>query len=113
VVQIIDQWREKIDSMKGDISQIFAMEYEEKQLRLTQMEASKTQNMIEHHDEIMSRPPRTWFQTKEQRDLAKGSFLPLSLSSRVSGNSRTRTRTRTRTRNSHTQHATRTRNTHT
>ncbi|ELR20123.1 DEAD/DEAH box helicase domain containing protein [Acanthamoeba castellanii str. Neff] len=81
--KIIDQWREKIDSMKGDISQIFAMEYEEKQLRLTQMEASKTQNMIEHHDEIMSRPPRTWFQTKEQRDLAKGSFLPLSLSSRA------------------------------
>jgi ATP-dependent RNA helicase DDX27 len=38
------------------------------------MEASKTQNMIEHHDEIFSRPARTWFQTKEQRDLAKGSL---------------------------------------
>lgn len=106
VQKIIDQWREKIDGMKGDISQIFAMEYEEKQLRLTQMEASKTQNMIEHHDEIMSRPPRTWFQTKEQRDLAKGSFPPPFFPCPPSFHA-THDTHRTRTRHTLTRHATR------
>lgn len=77
--------------MKEDISHIFRMEYEEKQvgyldlslapmmsliwnyqLRLAQMQTNKTLNMIQHEGEIFSRPPRTWFQTKEQKNQAKG-----------------------------------------
>jgi len=69
--KVIDQWRTRIDSMKEDISHIFRMEYEEKQLRLAQMQTNKTLNMIQHEGEIFSRPPRTWFQTKEQKNQAK------------------------------------------
>jgi len=36
------------------------------------MELKKGQNMIEHKDEIFSRPARTWFQTTQEKRKAKG-----------------------------------------
>lgn len=36
------------------------------------MELSKGQNMIDHEDEIFSRPARTWFQTEKERSKAAG-----------------------------------------
>ena len=38
------------------------------------MEASKMHNMLEHEDEIKSRPAKSWFQTeREKRDAKKRS----------------------------------------
>jgi hypothetical protein len=31
------------------------------------MEMTKAQNMLDHEEEIMARPPRTWFQTETQK----------------------------------------------
>ena len=36
------------------------------------MELEKEQNMIEHQDEIFSRPARTWFQTTKEKHKSKG-----------------------------------------
>jgi ATP-dependent RNA helicase DDX27 len=36
------------------------------------MELKKGQNMIEHQDEILSRPARTWFQTGKEKAHAEG-----------------------------------------
>lgn len=37
------------------------------------MELKKGQNMIEHEEEIYSRPARTWFQTGTEKEKAEGS----------------------------------------
>lgn len=34
------------------------------QLRISEMEMNKARNLIEHEEEIFSRPPRVWFQSK-------------------------------------------------
>ena len=36
------------------------------------MELKKGQNLLEHGDEIYSRPARTWFQSEKEKELAKG-----------------------------------------
>ncbi|CAB3991516.1 Hypothetical predicted protein, partial [Paramuricea clavata] len=47
-----------------DIQEILKQEREDKELRITEMEANKARNMIIHRDEIQSRPPRVWFQNE-------------------------------------------------
>jgi ATP-dependent RNA helicase DDX27 len=39
------------------------------------MELKKGQNMLEHGDEIYSRPARTWFQNEKEKQEAKGTFV--------------------------------------
>ena len=58
--EVIVKYRGKIRSLEAEIKQILKQEEEEKQLRLTEMEINKATNLIEHRDEIMSRPARTW-----------------------------------------------------
>lgn len=36
------------------------------------MELKKGENMIEHEDEIYSRPARTWFQTGKEKQQSEG-----------------------------------------
>ena len=36
------------------------------------MEIRKGENLIEHRDEIMSRPARTWFQTEKEKKASQG-----------------------------------------
>lgn len=38
------------------------------------MELKKGQNMIEHQDEIFSRPARTWFQSEKEKAKAVGGW---------------------------------------
>jgi hypothetical protein len=42
-------------------------EREEAYLRKAEMEAAKMSNMMEHEEEIYSRPARTWFQSERQK----------------------------------------------
>ncbi|GAB2228411.1 hypothetical protein Droror1_Dr00010249 [Drosera rotundifolia] len=61
-----------IEEMEDQVSAILQEEKEEMALRKAEMEAVKAENMIEHRDEIFSRPKKTWFVTgKEKKMLAK------------------------------------------
>jgi ATP-dependent RNA helicase DDX27 len=42
------------------------------QLSQAEMELKKGQNMIDHEEEIYSRPARTWFQTGQEKLRAEG-----------------------------------------
>lgn len=42
------------------------------------MELKKGQNMIEHEEEIYSRPARTWFQNAKEKEKAAGAYKSLS-----------------------------------
>lgn len=46
------------------------------------MELKKGQNMIEHEEEIHSRPARTWFQSEKEKTKAQGNVTPGCLSAR-------------------------------
>ncbi|KAF9015182.1 DEAD-domain-containing protein [Cyathus striatus] len=65
--EIVQKWSEKLDGMNDEISDILKEEKEEKQLRQAEMELKKGQNIIEHQEEIYSRPARTWFQTSKEK----------------------------------------------
>ena len=62
--ETIVKYRAKIRSLDAEIKQILKREEEEKQLRLTEMEINKASNLIEHKEEILSRPPRSWINRK-------------------------------------------------
>jgi len=66
-VEIIEKYRERIRQLEDDIGAIEDAEREEKELRVTELKANKAQNMLEHRDEILARPKRTWFQSHSER----------------------------------------------
>ena len=43
-----------------------------RQIRKAEMELTKGENMIEHKDEIFSRPARTWFQSSKEKAKSEG-----------------------------------------
>ncbi|TFK57284.1 DEAD-domain-containing protein [Heliocybe sulcata] len=69
----VAKWVQELEELKGEVADILKEEKEEKQLRRAEMELKKGQNMIEHEEEIYSRPARTWFQST--KDKAKSAVL--------------------------------------
>lgn len=69
--EAVQAMAKKLDELKEEISAVLAEEREEKLLRQADMELRKGQNMVEHHDEIFSRPARTWFQSEKEKAAAK------------------------------------------
>ena len=61
----IAQWTTKLEQLKDEVAAILKEEKEEKAIRQAQMELKKGENMIEHEQEIFSRPARTWFQSEK------------------------------------------------
>ncbi|GIL56983.1 hypothetical protein Vafri_12245 [Volvox africanus] len=72
--QAVAQWQARIENMESDVAAILAEERQEADLRKAEMEANKASNMLEHEDEILARPKRTWFMNERQKkDLRKRS----------------------------------------
>ncbi|KZT74641.1 DEAD-domain-containing protein [Daedalea quercina L-15889] len=69
--EAVSKWAAKLDALKKEIAEILQEEKEEKQLRQAEMELKKGQNMIEHEEEIYSRPARTWFQSEKEKAKAQ------------------------------------------
>lgn len=67
----VNNWQGKIESLERDVVQIHIAEREEKELRKAEQETLKLQNMIDHRDEIYSRPARTWFQSQREKENIK------------------------------------------
>jgi ATP-dependent RNA helicase DDX27 len=69
--EVISRFRSLIKEMEGDIRGVFAQEGEEKAIRVAEMEANKLANNMRFSEEIHSRPAKTWFQTPEEKKIAK------------------------------------------
>lgn len=65
--QAMARWQATIEAAEPDVERVLAEEHEEAAIRRAEMEANKAANMLEHEDEIYSRPARTWFQTEKQK----------------------------------------------
>ncbi|KAL5986032.1 hypothetical protein ACLOJK_028022 [Asimina triloba] len=67
--QSILKWSQMIEQLEDQVAEILQEEREERALRKAEMEAMKAENMIEHKDDIFSRPKRTWFATEKEKKL--------------------------------------------
>ncbi|KAI8816054.1 P-loop containing nucleoside triphosphate hydrolase protein [Fimicolochytrium jonesii] len=68
---VVQRFEIKIDGFKDAVKEIYAEEAEEKELRKADMQITRMQNMMEHEDEIKSRPAKTWFQTAKEKEEEK------------------------------------------
>ncbi|MBW0466917.1 hypothetical protein O181_006632 [Austropuccinia psidii MF-1] len=69
--KIVSDVRKELEKLTSTISAILQEEREEKELRKSEMVLRKGENLIEHSEEIKSRPARTWFQSELDKKKAK------------------------------------------
>jgi len=67
----IDEFRIKIEKLEPDIIEIKEVEKQERLLRMSEMEATKMENMIKYEEEISNRPARIWFMSENQKQSLK------------------------------------------
>lgn len=62
-----DRWLSKINALEDEIDSVLAEEKEERALSVTERDLKRGVNLIEHEDEIKSRPKRTWFESEKNK----------------------------------------------
>lgn len=75
--QKVEVIAKKWDDLQEEVEAVLKEEKEEKAFRIAEMEVRKGENVIEHRDEIMSKPKRTWFATEKEKAIAKGTKIRL------------------------------------
>mmetsp|Transcript_85186 Transcript_85186/g.189354 ORF Transcript_85186/g.189354 Transcript_85186/m.189354 type:complete len:677 (+) Transcript_85186:76-2106(+) len=63
----VQQFADKVDACKEDISSILQDESLDRELRLADILASKSENLQKHKEAIHSRPARTWYMTNGEK----------------------------------------------
>lgn len=66
-----DKLQEQVDAMEAEIDEIIQEEKDERRLAQVEMQVKKGENMLQHEDEIMSRPRRTWFESEKDKKVAR------------------------------------------
>jgi ATP-dependent RNA helicase DDX27 len=69
--EAIAYWKEKIENMAQDITEILNEEQKDKKIQETERELTRVQNLIEHEEEIFSRPKKTWFITEKEKQILR------------------------------------------
>lgn len=67
----VDQWQAKIDQLADEIDAILQEEKELKQMVEAERDVHKAENVMEHEDEIKTRPRRTWFESEKEKKEAR------------------------------------------
>lgn len=70
-----DEWAQKIGEMEAEVKAVLDEEREERHLAQAEMQVTRGDNLIKHHDEIMSRPKRTWFESEKDKMTARKAGL--------------------------------------
>lgn len=68
---VVMHFAAKITSLEPHIKEVLAAEAVARMDRIAEMEAIKAQNIIQHWDEIKSRPQKEWFASTKQKMSAK------------------------------------------
>lgn len=80
--EIVNSVLKELREMNDEVKEVMREEKEEKEFRRGNMELTKAQNLLEHEQEIKSRPARTWFQSETEKKTAKSKPVISSLSRR-------------------------------
>ncbi|KAI9726504.1 MAG: nucleolar DEAD-box protein required for synthesis of 60S ribosomal subunit [Chrysothrix sp. TS-e1954] len=67
---VIEELAQKIRDLQPEIEGILEDEKEERLLQQSERDITKGDNLVEHADEIASRPRRTWFQSEKDKKVA-------------------------------------------
>ena len=67
----VDEMNEKILEMADEIEDVLKEEKQEKQISQMEAQVTRGENLVKHHDEIMSRPKRTWFESEKEKQANK------------------------------------------
>jgi ATP-dependent RNA helicase DDX27 len=70
-LEIIEKYKKIIINLGEKISSVLKMENDEKSMLEVERYLKKAENMIIHENEILSRPAKTWFQKKKQKNKKK------------------------------------------
>jgi ATP-dependent RNA helicase DDX27 len=70
---VVAHFVDKIRDLEPHIEEVLQAEAVAKMDRLAEMEAIKVQNIIEHSDEIQSRPRKEWFASKSEKERTRQS----------------------------------------
>ena len=68
---VVSHFASKIKSLEPHIEEVLQAEAVAKMDRIADIEVLKAQNLIEHSDEIMSRPQRQWFASNKEKEAVK------------------------------------------
>ncbi|KAG8964940.1 nucleolar DEAD-box protein required for synthesis of 60S ribosomal subunit [Tulasnella sp. 419] len=69
---VVSHVRRRLATLQDEVKGVLAEEKEQKMIRRGEIELTKAENMIQHEEEIYSRPKRTWFQSKKDKLNAQG-----------------------------------------
>ncbi|KAI9264758.1 P-loop containing nucleoside triphosphate hydrolase protein [Sporodiniella umbellata] len=69
--EIVQKFKIKVEKSQQHIKDILEEEKQEKAIKNAEMQLKRSENIIKHQDEIMSRPARTWFQTETEKKKSK------------------------------------------
>ncbi|EGE05976.1 2-isopropylmalate synthase [Trichophyton equinum CBS 127.97] len=76
---VADKWAEQVNDLATEVEEVLQEEKEEKQLAQAEMQVTRGKNLIDHQEEIMSRPKRTWFESeKDKRESKKRGLMELN-----------------------------------
>lgn len=62
-----DDWLKKLSGLEDEIEEVLKEEKEERALSITERDLKRGVNLIEHEDEIKSRPRRVWFESEKEK----------------------------------------------
>jgi ATP-dependent RNA helicase DDX27 len=66
-----DEWAQRVEDLDDEIEAVMKEEREEKQMQQVEREVSRASNLVEHREEILARPRRTWFESEKEKRIAK------------------------------------------
>ncbi|OAL56204.1 DEAD-domain-containing protein [Pyrenochaeta sp. DS3sAY3a] len=62
-----DRWMEQLRELEDELEEVLKEEKEERALSITERDLKRGVNLIEHEDEIKSRPRRVWFESEKDK----------------------------------------------
>ncbi|ERF68801.1 ATP-dependent RNA helicase DRS1 [Endocarpon pusillum Z07020] len=66
-----DRWAREVEMLQDEVEEVLQEEKEERQLEQVGKQVVRAANLVEHRDEILSRPRRTWFESEREKRNAK------------------------------------------
>ena len=85
--EVVSSMVDTLTSLKSEVEEVLKEEKEDRAMRQAEMELRKGENLVQHREEILSRPRRTWFQSEKEKTAAKGKStafpaMPLTVTDR-------------------------------
>ena len=74
---VVAHYRQSVARVEEDVAAVLAQERVDKAERVAEMEVNKARNTLLHEREILSRPPRTWFQNAQEKLSSKAAGVQL------------------------------------